>query len=475
MKQTNFAMIVRRELFSRMGKHLLANDLEANVNRIPYAMHPGITSGMRCCYHKGRAIVKYRVMAVCGYNIYDETDEMTPLSDYVKMAKERTDETGVHLTVITEACTSCVRSKYVVTNLCRGCVARPCIFVCKKEAVQITDKAWIDPEKCVNCGMCLEACPFHAIVYQPVPCEEVCPVNALSKDENGIELIDPEKCIYCGRCMEACPFGAIMEKSQMLQIFESFHKKKKMVVMLAPSVAGQFQTGLKKLITAIKKLGFFDVIEVAEGANMTTKNETAEFVERILENGEPFMTTSCCTAYINLVNQHIPELKPFVSHTKTPMSYTADMVKERFGNDTLTVFITPCVAKRSEAFHDKNTDFVLSVEELSSLFVAAEIEVMDCEETPLNPAIDNDGRLFPMTAGIVNSIKNKLEDSSKLNPVLIDGLTKSSIRELRSFAKSGCSGNIVEVMSCKGGCVNGCLNINSPKMATRQIVKLTEG
>ena len=46
-------------------------------------------------------------------------------------------------------------------------------------------------------------------VYIPVPCEESCPVKAISKDEHGIEHIDESKCIYCGKCMNACPFGAI--------------------------------------------------------------------------------------------------------------------------------------------------------------------------------------------------------------------------------------------------------------------------
>ncbi|MCL2412653.1 MAG: monomeric [FeFe] hydrogenase [Bacteroidales bacterium] len=474
MTTTNYSKLARRELLALIGKYLIANTLEENIDRIPFEMHPRYRSGMRCCVRKERAIVKYRTMAFLGYNTYDETNEVTPLSEYTRMSKNRVEKTNVHLTVVDEACTSCVRNKYVVTNLCRGCVARPCIWACPQKAISVTDKAWIDPESCTNCGLCLQACPFHAIIYQPVPCEEVCPVDALSKDENGIEVIDPEKCIDCGSCMDICPFGAIMEKSQMLHIFQNLHQNKTLVAMVAPSVAGQFQTGLGKLITAIKKLGFTEVVEIAEGAGITTKNEATEFTERILENGSPFMTTSCCPAYVNLVELHIPELKPFISQTKSPMSYTADIVKERFGHDALTVAIVPCVAKRSEAYRDKNTDFVMSVEELSSLFVAAEIAVIDCEETPLNPAIDKDSRLFPVSRGVTNAIKNKLVDSSKFNPVLVDGINKKTIRELRKFVKSGCPGNIVEVMSCEGGCVNGCLNINSPKAAARQIQKQNE-
>ena len=49
--------------------------------------------------------------------------------------------------------------------------------------------------------MQFEVVAYHAIVYIPVPCEEACPVKAISKDKKGIEHIDESKCIYCGKCL----------------------------------------------------------------------------------------------------------------------------------------------------------------------------------------------------------------------------------------------------------------------------------
>lgn len=37
-------------------------------------------------------------------------------------------------------------------------------------------------------------------------CIEVCPVDAISRTEQGIVLIDQEECIACGACTGACPF-----------------------------------------------------------------------------------------------------------------------------------------------------------------------------------------------------------------------------------------------------------------------------
>ena len=115
------------------------------------------------------------------------------------------------------------KTNYIV-KLCRTWLT-PCTYACKKGAITVGDKqSNIDHTKCINCGMCMQACPFHAIIYQPVPCEESCPVGAISKDANGIEHIDPKKCIYCGKCMVACPFGAIMEKTSMMDIFNLIAK-----------------------------------------------------------------------------------------------------------------------------------------------------------------------------------------------------------------------------------------------------------
>lgn len=96
--------------------------------------------------------------------------------------------------------------------------------------------------------------------------------------------------------------------------------------MIAPAMMGQLPCTPKQLKEAIQKLGFADVYEVAQGADVTTKTEAAEFEER-LEHGAEFMTTSCCAGYNELVEKHIPELKPFRSDTKTPLYYTAEIVK----------------------------------------------------------------------------------------------------------------------------------------------------
>lgn len=470
----NNAVEIRREIITRLSKLIIENNVIEKIDRISLEMRPRGSSVTRCCIHKERAVIRYKLMALLGYNIYDEEDELTPISEYAIKAIERNETSDVMMTVVDEACSSCVKSSYMVTNLCRTCVARPCIYACKKDAITIGEhQAVIDPSKCINCGLCMQACPFHAIIYQPVPCEESCPVGAISKDENGIEHIDPDKCIYCGKCMVACPFGAIMEKTFMVDVFKEIRGAKKVVALVAPSLGGQFKADYRKVLTAIKELGFDEVVEVAKGANITTENEREELLER-LEEGAPFMTTSCCPSWMNLVYKHIPEIEPYVSTTLSPMVYTAKLVKE-VDPEAITVFISPCVAKRSEAFRTQEVDFVITYEELDSLFKAAEIDIEKCELTEFDPSISGHGRGFAMISGVVESVKKTIEDPSVINEIIIDGLNKSNIRQLKQYAKKGeCPGNFIEIMSCPGGCVNGCDTIVNPKTSARTIMPQTK-
>ena len=273
--------------------------------------------------------------------------------------------------------------------------------------------------------------------------------------------------------MVACPFGAIFEKSFMFEIVSAIKQGKEVVAMVAPSLGGQFNQPYGKVLSAIKKIGFTDVVEVAKGANMTTENETREFEER-MEKGVKFMTTSCCAAWRELYIKHIPEIQPFVSDALTPMGYTAKWIRET-KKDAILVFVAPCVGKRSECHRNPDVNYVLSYEELDALFKAAEIDIATMEETVLDSTILGHGRGFAMIAGVTASVKATAKNPEIINDVVIDGLTKQTIKDLKQWAKKGeAPGNFVEVMACQGGCVNGCDTINLPKSAARQILPTTK-
>ena len=466
-KQTSH---LKREILVRLIKAFLSDNFEENTRLIPYDMRPkGSDVPYRCCIYKERAILRDRTIAGLGYAI-EEAEDSTPLSEIAKNALDRTQPEEHPLTVLTTACKGCVPSRVYVTDLCQGCVARPCESTCKFGAITVKNgKSVIDPAKCKNCGMCVQVCPYQAIQKIIVPCENACPVGAIAKDEEGHAKIDFDKCISCGKCASACPFGAVHEKSQIIDVLKEIKAGKKVIAMIAPAMVGQLPCTPKQLKTAIQKLGFADVYEVAQGADVTTKNEAKEFVER-LENGAEFMTTSCCAGYNELVDKHIPEMKPFRSDTKTPMYYTAEIVKKEHP-DAITVFFSPCVAKKREALNDSHVDYVLNYEEIGAWMVALNIQVAECDESEFAAESSAEGRNFCVTGGVAKAVQALLPEEIPAHPVVIDGLTKQSVRDLKKYAKNGvCDlGNLIEIMACTGGCLGGNSTVNAFKPALKQV------
>lgn len=473
MIYTNNAMLIRRELITRLGKLLIQNKLEEDIDRIPIEMRPKRKPVSRCCIHKDRVVLKYKIMAILGFNVQDEIDELTPLSEYARIALNEENNSPTIMTVVDEACSACVKVNYEVTNLCRGCVGRPCVLNCPKDAITVINgKAIIDHEKCINCGKCKNACPYQAIVYQPIPCEDACPVDAISKNEEGIEQIDEEKCINCGKCLIACPFGAIMEKSHIVKVHQAIESNRKVIAIPAPSIIGQFKSSYANILGALKAFGFDEVIEVASGANETTAHETAELLEH-LKHGHQFLTTSCCPAYVKTVEKHIPELKPNVSTTASPMHYAAKKAKELYP-DGIVVFIGPCIAKRYEAFFDKYVDYTLSFEELGALLIAKGVFVNNVQPLAPDAAILKHGHGFGVVGGVAHSVLETVPEGFNLKHLVIDGIDKAAIKQLKLFAQGKTDANFIEVMSCEGGCVAGPNVITNPKIAARQLTEYIE-
>lgn len=473
MLPKNNASRIRTKLLIKIAETFLNDDVN-KIDRLPLDLRPKDEHHNRCCIYKDRAILKYRTMAALGHSIEDETDELKPLSAYAKEALARERDDKPVLTVIDIACSGCIKAQYMVTNACRGCLAQPCRLNCPKDCITIVDgQAKIDANACVNCGKCKEVCPYHAIIHVPIPCEEACPVDAISKDESGKEVIDHDKCVNCGKCLVSCPFGAIVETSQIIDVIRNIKdQNKKLVAMLAPAVVGQFPGTIKNLAAALKQFGFDKVVEVASGADTTIIKEAEEFIEK-MEEGHDFMTTSCCPAYVNAVNKHIPELKPFVSSTETPMYYTAEMVKKEDPEAT-TIFIGPCLAKRVESQKYDVVDFVLTFEEIGALLVAKDIMVAECYEIEFDTLEEASaqGRGFPITGGVAGAVAHRVGDKAEVKPEKIDGLDAASMKKLKRFANKGCPGcNIVEVMCCEGGCVAGPRTLALPKKSTRQVEK----
>lgn len=473
----NNANLVKKDLLVRIVKLQLEGKLDSReINKIPTQMRPNGTNPIGCCIFHDRELLKMRLLARMGISVENYNDE-NDLDDYAREALEREKPTWPMITVLHEACNGCVKQNFMVTNACQGCFARPCMINCPKKAIHIVHHAHIDASKCIHCGICEQNCPYHAIIKITVPCEAACPVGAISKGEDGHEVIDFHKCIYCGNCMRECPFGAMMDKSQLVDVVKKIMDGKNVVALYAPSIASQFRASPEQLEAGFLKAGFSNVMEVARGADITADKEAFEFTER-MKRGDKLMTTSCCSAYVRAVHIHVPDLDPCVSETRSPMHYTAELAKKEFP-DCTTVFIGPCLAKRREGFDDEFVDYVITAEELSALFEANKIDLSKIQPIEKENKPSSSARNFARTGGVAQAVKIRLEDPSILKLDVINGLNKEGMKKLKMYGDINAgkieapdtAGNLVEVMSCEGGCIAGPCVVAKTNIANVQLDK----
>lgn len=467
----NNVMIVRQRLLTRLIKLWNENQLVEQIDRLPIELSPRKANVLaRCCIHKERAVWKYKSLPLMGFDMSDETDELTPLSEYARKALCRETPKDNIMCVVDEACSSCVRTNYQITNLCRGCVARACSVNCPKNAIEFdteTSQGRINQSQCISCGKCFNNCPYHAIVHIPIPCEESCPVDAISKDEFGIEHIDESKCIYCGKCLNSCPFGAIFEISQVFDILQSIRRGEQVIALVAPAILSQYKSSVEFIYNSIKEIGFAEIMEVAQGAVITTEKESAELKEK-LEEGQPFMTTSCCPSYVEMAEKHAPELKKYISSTRSPMHYIAQIAREKYP-DAKLVFIGPCIAKRKEARKDEYVDYVMTFEELQSVFEGMDIQMTEERVYKIPVKVGKAAYGFAQNGGVTTAVKEHVDGKLEFTNVQISNLNKMNVNLLRAYGKTGkAPAQFIEVMACEGGCISG-PSLHTPYDAGRKI------
>ena len=456
-KQTSH---LKREILVRLIRAYLGDSYEEDVRLIPYKMRPqGSEVPYRCCIHKERAILRDRVIAGLGFDI-EEAKDYELLSDIANKATKREKPEQHPLTLLQTACNECVPARIHVTDLCQGCVARPCESACKFGAIKVVDgKSRIDQSKCKSCGLCAQVCPFQAITKIIVPCENACPVGAIAKDEDGLTKIDHEKCISCGACVYQCPFGAIMDKSYILNVIDLIRKSRqgrdyRLYAVVAPSISSQFTYAkLGQVITGLKELGFHTVVEAALGADMVAKAESAELAEK------GFLTSSCCPAFVSYVRKEFPQLAEHISHNLSPMATIAKFIKETTPQAKV-VFIGPCTAKKAEVQLENvkpYVDAVITFEELQALFDSRDIDLTTLPEGVLDDA-SYYGRIFARSGGLSDAVAEGLKEQDlenfELKACACDGIEECRTALLKKN-KNMLDANFIEGMACQGGCIGG--------------------
>ena len=408
---------IKHDVLFEVAKLAFAGELEEQRDHLPLKLIPGPTPQFRCCIYKEREIIRQRIRLAEGKAPGPEDD-------------------GNIIQVISSACEDCPISSYTVTENCQNCLGKACINACKFGAIEPGHyRSHIDASKCKECGQCAKACPYNAIAHLKRPCKFSCPVDAITYDEHGISIIDKNKCIRCGKCIHSCPFGAIASKTFIVPVINALREGKHIYAMAAPATEGQFGADItmESWRKAMKELGFVDFYDVGLGGDMTAAYEAEEWAEAYKEGQKK--VTSCCPAFVNMVRLHYPQLADNISTTVSPMCAISRMIKAQ-DPEAITVFIGPCLAKKSEV-----------VDQIASTF----------------------GKRFANSGGVTAAVLESLKESDNcIDAKVCRANGSQECKKALLLMKVGrLPEDFIEGMACDGGCVGGPSSFND-QMASKK-------
>ncbi len=463
---------IRKSVFTEVARLAYSGRGYDGVDELPYKIVPGDRPLHRESVFLERAIASERVRLAMGLNIRPVQTRhlMTEGMDQAAIAQQYYEPPLIN--IIPYACHCCPTNQYRVTESCQNCLASSCQKVCPTGAIFFQNgKSYIDEKKCIRCGKCAKACPYHAIIHLQRPCQAACGMDAIVSDEYGRAVINQDQCVACGQCLVSCPFGAIVDKGQIFQVIQSILQGDQVIAIVAPAFIGQFgkNSTPEKFTSAMKLLGFDRVVEVAVGADMCTIEEAKDFMKKVPAK-QNFMATSCCPAWHSMVHKLFPEQSGNISMTLTPMVYTARLMKKQYP-DCKVVFVGPCAAKKLEAIREdirSDVDFVLTFEELMGMFQAKEVDFATIPDGESMKEGTATGRGFAVSGGVAGAVADlicKTNPDAEVKTAKAEGLREC--RKLMTLAKAGkYNGYLLEGMACPGGCVAGAGTLLSVELAS---------
>ncbi|MGO9146130.1 MAG: NAD(P)-binding protein [Desulfomonilia bacterium] len=363
-----------------------------------------------------------------------------------------------------------------------------------------------DTGKCILCGLCLKVCRemegVSALSFYETN-------NILTIGPNDHRPLDLTECVSCGHCATICPTGSLTLKPVLPDVYRALQNPELTVVaQIAPAVRAAFgqhygiagEEVMPILSACLKQVGFDFVFDTCWAADLTIMEEGTEFLSRLAEGGVLPQITSCCPAWVNYCEKMAPDILPHLSSCKSPQQMFGAVMKQYFAKQLNVrpellyfVSIMPCNAKKYEARRAEfktggtpDVDTVLTTNDIIDMFTERHIDPHVMKPVPVDAffgKVSGAGIIFGASGGVAEAalrlaaerVTGKRLDSfnyegvrglkgvkeaevtlgdSQVRLAVVSGLQNAQ-QLIDRIRASDAPYDLIEVMACPGGCING--------------------
>ncbi len=289
-------------------------------------------------------------------------------------------------------------------------------------------------QRCKRCYSCIRECPAIAI-----------------RVENGQAVVIADRCISCGHCVKVCSQNAKKVVSDVDRLVEAILPINKTIAIIAPAFAASFPDNYMKLPTALRKLGFDQVMETAFGADLVSNL----YLKKFEHSDKKTIISSPCPAIYNYLEKYFVDLVPKIAQIVSPMIAMGRYLKMNMGEKVKVVFIGPCIAKKSE-YTDEEVigaiDAVLTFTELKKLLKEKQINIDDLEESYFDPPYSYMGKSYSLSGGLLKTAGMSNDVLAK-DVIIVDGKEKVEAI-IHDIADGKINSKFIDILFCEG-CING--------------------
>ena len=275
---------------------------------------------------------------------------------------------------------------------------------------------------------------------------------AIERDRGNIIDVDPERCIACGACLDACEHGAREFTDDVERFFDDLKKGIGISVLIAPAFLANYPREYEKYLGMLKKLGVNRFISVSFGADICTWG----YIKYITENKFFGGISQPCPAVVGYIERYTPELLPKLMPVQSPMMCAAIYLNKYMNVKDKLAFISPCIAKKNEIDDPNNKGYVsynLTFKRLVEYLKKNPVS----GATPYKDEIEYGlGSIYPMPGGLKENVYWLLGEDALVRQMEGEHHMYEYLQRNKELLKCGRSSYLfVDALNCTNGCLYG--------------------